>query len=83
MNQERTNRMSQGLSLIGRERAIANSLTKELHTIARRHGYKPIVETRRGCQFDVQTMVKEGRTMEETGHVFRVTVELLPRGESV
>lgn len=64
--------MSQ-MSIIGRERALVNKLTKALQeTVAPRHEYTKIVETSRGASFEA--LLFEGG--ESTGRVVRVTVEL-------
>ncbi len=67
---------AQRLSLIGRDRVLANKLLKELHSKTYHPTLKPW-ETRRGGQYDVQLVLKEGKREVPTGHVFRVTVELI------
>lgn len=66
--------MNQVLSIIGRERALIDKLTKVMFDAARRHhNYTPMVDTPRGSTFTVQILV-DG---EPTGRVARVNVELV------
>lgn len=61
------------LAIIGRERALANSLTKLLHNATKtRHNYAPITETPRGTTFRVELLVDK----EPTGRTARVTIEM-------
>lgn len=63
------------LTIIGRERHLVNNLTKQLQASAKGHELRKPVQERRGSRFDVRYIV-DG---ERTGHIFRVTVEVLPR----
>lgn len=66
-------------SIIGRERALIDGLTKVLHGSIEsvrfhpRHDPTPTSETRRGSTFEVAIRDPDG---QPTGHVARVTIEL-------
>lgn len=64
----------EGLTIIGRERALANALTELLHDkVKSHHDFGPIIETSRGTNFDVRLLV-DG---QDSGRVARVTVDVL------
>lgn len=67
-------------SIIGRERALVDALTKALLDAARqRHDYMPASETRRGSSFLLSLRDPDD---EPTGCTVRVNVEMLPPGPS-
>lgn len=62
------------LGIIGRKRFLIDALGNLLRKCASRHHlHRGLSETRRGCQFDVAILVDD----EATGHIARVTIELL------
>jgi len=65
------------LPLIGRERALMNALTKQIHNRGMA-GYSVgrVRETPRGCAFDVQIVTNERGHYIPTGHYARVEVTL-------
>jgi hypothetical protein len=64
---------SEKLRLIGRDRVLADKLVKELK-LAANHNTRGPYETRRGGFFDVEMIDEQGK---RTGHIFRVSIELL------
>lgn len=67
--------MDEGLSLIGRDRVLVDKLGGLVHKAARVHECTDVRELPRGCMFDVRILDANNR--EFTGHVARVTVELV------
>lgn len=65
------------LSILGRERALMNTLTSRIRNQGVR-GYSigPVSETRRGCVFEVQIVNNERGKYVPTGHYARVEVTL-------